>query len=427
MERMEKRGVLSICRVLLEIASFAALLYFLFFPLREQILTAESLGNAPSTRADAPSEFDALNSAMHYYKLGFLANVGLPDRSHPTSRMYSDPADVPAFTAVYTHYPPGSNWLTGLAMMVFGPKQVHLYRSFTLAFTVSGLLVAYFLLRSVVGCILASAAVIVLLQIPLTTEMMHGLYGHSYALPLAILQMSFVFNRLETRETLSIPDFFVMALLSFLQGWMTFDWAFVSMFHGLCIVSCWGNSSRRKNLLRVLFFSMFGFGFAHFLHFCQVWAFYGNFMSAFGDLFGAAVFRSSGEGALVVPAGATKEILSHYLFKLLPSQINAKELSWIVPTSAIILVTLAKLCIPRSARGLRNPRLFESGIAAIAFGFIISIAWLVVMRNHAMQGGHMLFLPRHFIALLYSCILAGTLSIHTIATYCYQLVTRTKI
>jgi hypothetical protein len=422
-----KRRFFFVCRLLVEVASFAALLYFLFFPLREQILTAKNVGNTPSARADAGSEADAINSAMHYYKLGFLANQGLPDRGHPAGRLYLEPDDTPSFKAVYTHYPPGPNWLTGLAMMVFGPKQIPLYRSFGLSFSVLALFMAYFLLRSVVGCFLSSAAVIVLLQIPLATEMMHGLYGHSYALALAILQMSFVFNRLETRENLTLSDLFTMSLLSFLQGWMSFDWAFVSMFHGLCIVSCWGNSSRRKNLLRVLFCSMFGFGFAHFLHFCQVWAFYGKFMSAFGDLLGAAIFRSHGEGAFAGPSGATKEVLSHYLFKLLPSQINAKELSWIVPTSAIILVALAKLCIPRSACGLRSPRLFESGIAAIAFGFIISIAWLVVMRNHAMQGGHMLFLPRHFIALLYSCILAGTLSIHTIATYCYQLVTRTKI
>jgi hypothetical protein len=411
-----------IFRALCEALAFAALIYTLLPPLTDQIKIARQLDNAPSGLADAGSEFDALNSAMHYYKLGFLANAGLPDRGGPIGEPYDDPSDIPTIKLVYTHYPPGPNWLVGLAMMTFGPKQVALYRSFPLTFSVTGLIVSYFLLRSAVGCVLASAAIILLLQLPMTTIMMHGIFGHSYALTLAILQMSFVFSRVESRAKLSAADLMILFILSFLQGWMSFDWAFVSMFHGLCIVSCWGSAARRRNLLKAVFCSMLGFGFAHLLHFCQVWAYAPHFKHAFDDLFGAAVFRSRGEGPHLVQPGATKSILDTYLRVLLPSSSQARELLWIIPLTTLSLVVFVRLSMIRWIQEARYPRLFTSAVVAMSMSLIISLSWILLMKNHALQQGHWLFLPRHFIALLYSCILVGTLELRAVADVCLLLI-----
>jgi hypothetical protein len=419
---MKKSLPSLIGRVLVEAVAFAALIYFLLPPLTDQITVAKQVGNAPSALADGGSEFDALTSAMHYYKLGFLANAGLPDRGGPSGKPYDDPNDVPAMKLIYTHYPPGPNWLVGLAMMTFGPKQVPLYRSFPLVFSVAGLIMSYVLLRSAVGCVLASAATILLLQLPMTWVMMHGLFGHSYALTLSILQMSFVFSRMETRDKFSVADLVIISTLSFLHGWMSFDWAFIAMFHGLCIVSCWGTPSRRKNLVIAVVFAMFGFGFAHLLHFCQVWALAPNFKHAFEDLFGAAVFRSQGEGAHMVPPGATRTILDNYLFSLLPSGNQAREFSWMIPTATLSLVVFTRLILSTWIPKARYPRLFTSSLVAVSMSIIISLAWIVLMKNHALQQGHWLFLPRHFIALLYSCILVGILELRAVGDVCLQLI-----
>ena len=167
---------------------------------------------------------------------------------------------------------------------------------------------------------------------------------------------------------------------------------------------------------------MLGFGFAHFLHFCQVWAVAPHFKHAFDDLFGAAVFRSQGEGPQLVPPGATKSILNKFLLVLFPSGNQAREFSWMVPLTTLSLVFFIRLTLSAWIQKARYPRLFTSALVAISMSLIISLAWIVVMKNHALQPGHWLFLPRHFIALLYSCILVGVLELRAVADVCLQLI-----
>ena len=123
-------------------------------------------------------------------------------------------------------------------MIVFGPKQVPLYRSFPIVFSVLGLLATYGLLRSAVGCLLASAAVITALQVPMTTAMMRGIFFHPYALTLAMVQMAFVFNRLTTSSRLSTRSLALITGMEFVQGWLSFDWAFIAMPYPLAVISC---------------------------------------------------------------------------------------------------------------------------------------------------------------------------------------------
>jgi hypothetical protein len=399
----------------IELAALAAVFYVLVPIVYGQIMLAQQVGNKPSSAADAPSEFDALTSGMHYYMDGFFKHAGLPNRGGPAHKLYDDPSDIVELELIYTHYPPGPNWLTGLAISIFGPKQVPLYRLFPIGFSVVGLLVTYALLRRVVGAILAAAAVVMVLQFPMIPGMMHGLFYHPYAVTLVIVQMSFLFNRLETKSRLSGKSLCLLAGMSFFQGWLSFDWAFVSMLFPLAVVSCWRDSTTRREMLRAVSVSVFGFALAHSLHFCQVWAIAPSFERAFEDLFGAAKFRMNGEGPKLVPENATIMILHKYIMTLFPSSSQAAFFSWLMPSIGIGLALVVGT-MGRCIRGYSGkPKLITPALISMAMGFVISLIWFIVMKNHALEQGHWLFLPRHFILFLFSCVLVSAFELHAFA------------
>jgi hypothetical protein len=412
---------------MIEIVAFAAFLYFLIPVASEQFATAHRIGNAPSGIADAPSEFDALTSAMHYYKNGFLKHAGLPNRAGPPGKPYDDPADIVPVDYIYTHYPPGPNWLVGLAMKIFGPKQVPLYRIFPISFSIAGLLITYALLRSVVGGILAAAALITVLHFPMTTQMMHGLFFHPYALTLVLVQMSFLFNRLGTKSRLSWRSLLLLAGMSFIQGWMSFDWAFVAMLFPLAVVSCWSSSGARREMLKACIFSVMGFGFAHFLHFCQVWALAPTFDHAFKDLFGAAKFRIVGEGDKIVPENATMRVLNQYIWTLFPSPSQGYYFSWLMPLVSVALTLAVGTLQYLKSRDVSVPRLVAPGLISVAMAILLSLLWVLVMKNHSLEQGHWLFLPRHFIVVLFSCVLVAVSELHTCARMVMDLITATLV
>lgn len=409
------RACKQIFKMAIEIAAVVAVLYVLVPLVQQQLNIAQQIGNGPSGAADAPSEFDALNSGMHYYMDGFLKNAGLPDRAHPSHKRYDDPADVVDLVLIYTHYPPGPNWLTGLAMKIFGPKDVPSMRLFPITFSVAGLLITYALLRKVAGCVLAAGAIITVLQFPMTTEMMHGLFYHPYALTLTILQMSFIFNRLETKSRLSWRSLSLITGMSFLQGWLSFDWAFVVMFYPLAVVSCWRDSASRWEMYKAIAFSVFGFAFAHFLHFCQVWIVAPHFEHAFNDLFGAAKFRMKGEGSKLIPEDAITKILNHYIFTLFPSRSQAAHFSWLMPSIGVTITLFVGGIGCLKSRITRCPRLVAPALISMAIAFVLSLLWALVMRNHSLEQGHWLFLPRHFIVVLFSCVLVSIFELHALA------------
>ena len=401
------RTLKQIFQIVIEIAALVAVLYVLVPIVHQQLTIAQRIGNAPSGAADAPSEFDALTSGMHYYMEGFLKNAGLPNRAGPVGKRYDDPTDIVTQEYIYTHYPPGPNWLTGLAMKIFGPKEVPSFRLFPISFSVVGLLITYALLRRVVGCVLAAAAVIMLLQFPMTTEMMHGLFYHAYALTLALVQMSFLFNRLETKSRLSWGSLWLLAGLSFIQGWLSFDWAFVAMLFPLAVVSCWSDSSRRWEMLKALVFSAFGFAFAHSLHFCQVVALAPSFEHAFNDLFGAAKFRMMGEGPRLVPENANILVLDRYILTLIPSGSQATYFSWFMPLVGVVLALIVGAGGRFKSRDAYTSRLVAPALISMAMALVVSLLWALIMKNHSLEQGHWLFLPRHFIIVLFSCVLVS--------------------
>jgi hypothetical protein len=388
----------------LEAAVLCVVLFLVAGAVLSKVQYSFSLGNKLAGECDAGSEADGLNSGMNYYKNGFLINAGLPDRGHPHDKLFLDPNDTPYFGSVYTHYPPGPNWLIGLSIYTFGPTKVPWYRLPPIFFSGFCLIATYLLLRQSLGALLAGGILVMLMQLPMTTEMMHGIFFHSYALVLLLFQMSYVYTRLKIDVRLTKKTLFVVFMCSFIQGWLSFDYAFVASLYPLALVSGWRTAASRLSMVLATICAGLGFTTAHTLHLGQLWIYYGAFERAYTELLSAGAYRMNGNPA-IGPELTRWDVLKIYFTELLPSYTQAVWFSWILPLSAAVVAFSGAL--------LRRARFAESeervwriaSIVALCAAFLVSIAWISLMKNHAAEGGHRMFLPRHFILLLFACLL----------------------
>jgi hypothetical protein len=95
-----------------------------------------------------------------------------------------------------------------------------------------------------------------------------------------------------------------------------------------------------------------------------------------------------------------------------------------IPLTTLSLVILTRLTLNKWIESTRYPLLFTSSLVAMSLGMIISVSWIMLMKNHALQPGHWVFLPRHFIALFYSCILVGAIELRALADVGLTLVNK---
>jgi hypothetical protein len=237
--------------------------------------------------------------------------------------------------------------------------------------------------------------------------MVHSLFFHPYALTMILVQMAFLLNRLHSSSRLSNRSLSIIAGMSFLQGWLSFDWVFVAILCPLALVNSWINPDMRREMYRAVKWSIFGFGLAHLLHFCQVWFVMPSFMHAFNDLFQAAVYRSEGIGTKSAPISSVKIILDKYLLTFIPSEKQAWFYAWGVPLVALSIVAMGAIFAKVRNFPMYYTEVVVPSLKALLASFVVSLMWIVVMRNHALEPGHWSFLPRHFIVVLFACILVA--------------------
>ena len=415
--------VKKVCRWTVEAAVLCVVLFLVGGAVLSKVQYSFLLGNKLAGECDAGSEADGLNSGMNFYKNGFLLNAGLPDRGHPHDKLFLDPNDTPYFGSVYTHYPPGPNWLIGLSIYVFGPTKVPFYRLPPILFSGLCLIGTYLLVRKSLGAMVAGAILVVLMQLPMTTEMMHGLFFHSYALVLLLFQMSFVYARLKLDAKLSTKTLLIIFLCSFVQGWLSFDYAFVASLYPLALVSGWLTSQSRRSMILATICAGLGFTTAHTLHLGQLWIYYGAFERAYTELLSAGQYRMNGNPA-IGPELTRWDVLKVYFTELLPSYTQAVWFSWILPLSAVGLAIVGGLTRRNHLSSLGKGEWRTAPLLAVCCAFVVSICWISLMKNHANEGGHRMFLPRHFILLLFSCLLVIGDSLDRFLSLCRRLVVR---
>lgn len=386
----------------------------------QQVRVAWRLGGEPSGRADPYSEADAMRSGEGFASEGFTAHHGLPDvmfgGRFPQAGTLSEPALAGRSSYIYTHYPPGPNWIAGMMTCMCGVGGVRCFRLAPLAVGTLGLAIFAWALARRLGP-WPGLLLLLLTALPrMTTLMMHGLHYQGYAQSLLLVQLGLLCVQLR-RPALGRGGAAALGALGFAQGWLSFDHAFLVTF---AAVPVWlatspqgaeGRRPRPRDLRWAVLLPGLGFSLAHALHFLQVVLELGGISPAIADFREVARWRAVGAGAPLGPWGPiviVREYLTQHVSR--GSYFGEWAYLWLA-VAALVLTTKRISWWPAKLAGVPihfgiewRPAvsLPRRGLALLT-ALLISSAWIMLMRNHAHHHPH--FLPRHFFLLYFTGML----------------------
>jgi hypothetical protein len=364
-----------------------------------------------------------------YYGLGNLNRPGMyPDAGTVSSYVdnpQTDPGEaayvrshVLSYAGVYTHYPPGPEYLVYATAQMLGLEPVWRLRLVPIAV---GLGATLFLALSICcrfGVIPAWLATFALVLNPSIMSGFSGLHNQGYAVAFTMIEIGLTFC-----ASSNLVWFFG---LGFFQGWLSFDQFFIvtliplSMEAVMPDIEANYRSRWSVGIARTIAVG-FGCSVAHTLHFMQIWAYLGTFSSAVGDLAGAAAFRAGIEtksSALDRVVQLMFNVFQYFVgplpFDLAAMTLIPYELGrwpsfrlfgmtlgpwWVLITATLIVAENVK---PDMNFSMTRTRWYRVTLV----GGIISSMWLIVMANHA--GYHERFIFRHlFFAYMLAVIFIG--------------------
>lgn len=319
---------------------------------------------------------------------------------------------------VYTHYPPGPEYILYVSMKLLGPTPVSRLR--IVPIVVGWLATIYFGLSLARRFGLGASMVVIVACTTLTpfydafTDL--HLIGYACALLLVEIGICFGFN------TMIVP----FACLGFVQGWLSFDYGFLVIFTPLAIevslpALCPGTTPRLRLALWRVLAAGTGFVAAHLLHFAEVVAYFGTLQAALHDMRSVAANRS-GEGSSGALAYllATARVLYLYWFgdivwpltlvvpRVGPNQRfilqNPRALHFLSFSLGAWWLALTGFLAISGSSFIQRPawatdRLLRDWLVTSMCGVLTCSLWLIVMNNHAVVHQHLLF--RHmFLAFL---------------------------
>jgi hypothetical protein len=373
---------------------------------------------------DPYSEANALREVRHFLEDGLTRHDGLGTvyypGMYPTEGFAREP-DVSRFgvsaEGVYTHYPPGPEYLLYAAAKLLGLEPVSRLRLLPIAIGWAATLFFGFAVRRRFGATVGWIVMAACMLTPAVTDGFVGLHAQGYAFALLLVEIGCAVGAGAT-----VAPF---ALLGFLQGWMTFDYVFLVAATPVAIELAMpqiepGYQRRWRMAFIRSSLAFGGFAAAHALHFLQVCAYLGSFAAALRDLAHAAAFRA---GAEIVdgPFGyLTRALLNLrlYYYGLHPfsialsppdpddiqdwSMFRFMGLSlgpwWLLIT--VGLLVWERLNPARNVAGLR-----WGWHAVCLTGMIATSLWFVVMINHGSIHRH--FLWRHLFLMFLFMVLFG--------------------
>ena len=394
--------------------AFAGALALLAATLLINLIYVYRCGDGLSPFADPYSEANALRAGELFAEQGFTVNYGLPDVTYGArypgkgiKKSSGKEADDP----VYHGYPPGSDWLAGVYIKVFGIDHVARFRSAPIAFGMAASIVFLIAMTRTLGAPRALFIYLACLLAPMFTYMTHGLYYHGYAQSLLLLEIAALLLALSKTGPAGVRFPALVFLICFLQGWLSFDYCFVVTFAAAPLAFLISPADApldwRKVLILVIVAGL-GFTAAHVLHFLQSAVYFGGIREAVEEY----AYRSNKRYGLT---GSPLEQLSK------PALIvQGLRLYWVAflryttlfsPASIVLLVmTAAMLSLRRGTAMLKNGLAFEVDSATrgrdligLALAALVSTAWLFAKPFHAMN--HLYFNGRHFFLFYFACCL----------------------
>lgn len=365
---------------------------------------------------DPYSEANAIRIVRNFLDNGIgkdygLGNVIYPGL-YPDEGFAADPAgtaDSVTPSGVYTHYPPGPEYLLYISALVQGTETLGRLRLLPILNAWAIIVFFGWSVYRRFGAAVAWPVMIACLALPTFSDAIPHLHAVGYSFYFFLLSIALALGR-KTR-------FWAFLITGFIQGWITFDYAFLVMLMPVALeialsrIEQSGGQRLRIGLLRGVAGAA-GFTLAHLLHFFQVALFFGSLNGAFEDLAGAASHRSGASFGVIDRLVLTILMLDQYLradgrhwFFQRAGDLTGTRFMGLALGYWWVLLTFGVLGLRSRAMAIGRSRLLEDwGIVSLC-GLLPSMTWSVAMVNHGAVHTHTLH--RHlffffFLMLLFS-------------------------
>jgi hypothetical protein len=351
---------------------------------------------------DPYSESNALREVDGFRAQGLWHNAGLgnvlfgpryPDDGFPTTTGEEREHTLTP-SGIYTHYPPGPEYLLYLDEAIFGPYPVSRLRLLPLALSAAATVFYGLSVRRRFGAVAGWLVMLASLLVIPFTDANTTVHQLGYVLALLLVEIGVAVGR----NSLRWP----FALLGFAQGWLSFDVVFLAVLTPLAVELSLpliypGYTARLRLAAERCVLAATGFACAHLLHFAEVSAFYGSFSGALADLHDSARWRTGYDrtNGLSILRGAAHFVVSSYPFSIHRDhafRFLGLTLGVWWPLIAIILYAIE---LRRKRSGLPALHLLRRWSLLGLIGLGASCAWYVVMPNHAFTNAYVLY--RHMI------------------------------
>ena len=288
----------------------------------------------------------------------------------------------------------------------------------------------YTFLALSLGSLCAAAMTVTLLQIPMTTAMMHDLGYPGYALSLFLLQLGFGFYVFKSVATPSWRHLVTFFMMSYVQGWIGLDYFVISGFFPVVLYLATLPAKSRRFCAAATTCSAAGFLAAFISHVVQNCIYFWlagctviqAITAALRDFFLAAYTRSTGFGHPPRDLDSSWYVVHLYTTKAFMHHAGKVGLYCVVAATGAALLMFILRSLRRQSRNKIVTNLHQ--LWALCAAFIISVGWIAVMRDHALDGTHLQFLPRHFILVVFTGVLLSGNAIYDTLTSVWSKISR---
>ena len=378
--------------------------------------------------ADSYSEANALREVDGFRAQGIWRDAGLGNvlfgNRYVAEGFTATPEDRATSVlpnGIYTHYPPGPEYLLYVAEAVFGPHPVSKLRLLPLLVCWGPAVFLGFSIRRRFGADVGWLAMLALTSVTTFYNANSSIHFLGYALALLLVEFGIAIGR-----NRSVLPFLV---LGFLQGWLSFDYIFLVVFAPLGLALALpeiepGEPRELRLALTRCAMAGTGFALAHLVHLGQVWAYYGSLGQALNDFLNSARFRSGAAQTHGVMNYVAKSALIILYYTVSPHPIVEPVWRTMADGSRpdhtfrflgmtlgawfpIVTLTLWVVDI-RYGKMNDGRKLVPRWLKICAIGLSVSSMWWLVMQNHALVHTHLLY--RHlnfafFVAVLFLSVI----------------------
>lgn len=401
-------------------------------------LIALKAQNAPSGYVSSYTEFFHISSGKAFAEKGFFFNAGLPslpaEWGEKNISPYSGVASSRAYD-VYTHYPSGADFLSGLSIKLFGSADYRYFRIFPLLIN-SALLFIFLngVSKTLTNRGVFQTFVFVFLVVHTGWSGMHSFAHWSYTHYALLAVIGILLSIFKANKKFTRQQYAALFGLSFFSGLMTYDYFFIFVlspipaaiiFYATDVMK---DRHLQKNIMTASLIIFSGCMLAYILHFVQVVLYYGSFQKFLEDMIGTVWYRISGDsegynfmvdvkvvdclhyahcvelmqrGQIAQRAIIIWDYLSNYSGSVRylddKSNIFCKSFLYLpilayMAAGSVLMYVMCKYDSTISAQAKFRP--FSGFMLLLSATTFACCMWLILMTNHAIT--HILVMPIHF-------------------------------